>query len=132
MDVIDTIKYIDEIDVEHVLENKSITSSLALKRLVKPRLLFIGGDIEPHVWFYVGPRGDYVIVPKTYCSCKDFVINVMSRKKKRVCRHLIIQFIGSRKGLYRVVDIRDLETFSKIIHEILDINISPTLRKLLY
>ena len=131
IDYTDTYAYLEEKSTEDFLKDKSIQSSLALKRLIKPILQF-NKNVEPPVWFYVSPRRDHLIVPRTYCSCKDFIINVMSRKKKQVCRHLIIQYIGNIKKMYRTIIIPDLDTFLKIINEILDINISPTLRKLLY
>ena len=132
MDISSTMKYLNELNVDEIIRNKSLMSSLALKRLVKPILKFLGRDVEAPIWFYVGTRGDHIIVSKTYCSCKDFVINVMSRKKKPVCRHLIIQVVGSKKGLYRVVEIESLDLFYKIIHEISSIGLSPTLRRLLH
>ena len=126
-----TSMYLREKGFEEFKKDKTLQSSLALKRLVKPVFRF-ARDIESPIWFYVGTRSDHLIMPRIFCSCKDFVINVMSRKSKHVCRHLIIQFIGEQKGFYRVVELPDVETFVKIVYEILDINISPTLRKLLY
>jgi predicted nucleic acid-binding Zn finger protein len=124
-------RYLSGKSVEELSSDRRIYSSLLLKRLVKPILGF-KKDYEPPIWFYVAPNRDYIIVPETYCSCKDFIINVMSRKNREVCRHLVIQYLGGLKKIYREVLIPDMESYTRIIYEILDINISPTLRKLLY
>lgn len=127
----DTLSYLNRKSYEEFEKDRSLQSSLALKRLVKPIFVF-AENIEAPTWFYVTPRRDYLIIPGLYCSCKNFIINVMSRKNKYVCKHLVIQYIGSRKNMYRIVKLSDLDTYLNIIREILSINISPTLRKLLY
>ena len=130
MSIAETFRYISEVKKTGFLGNRSIQSSLMLKRLVKPRLLSI--DICPPLWFYTGVKRDYVVIPRVYCSCKSFVINVMSRKSVKTCRHLLIQAIGEENGLYREAAINDLDTLYKIVKEILDLGISPTLRRVLH
>lgn len=130
MNVFKLREHLERINISEVLRNRTISSSLLLKRVVKPKLLFLERDYTP-VWFYVGVR-DYVVIPKTYCSCMDFVVNVMSRKSKLVCRHLLIQYISEKTNTYREVRVNDNEELSRIISEVININISPTLRKLLF
>lgn len=131
MDVRDTYSYFDETVVEEV-SDRSVWSNASLKRMVKPILSYVGGEAEPVTWFYVGARHDHIIIPRIYCSCKDYLINVMSRKRRRVCRHLVIQYIAEKNGLYRVVSINDPDTYMSIVNEIIDIGVSLTLRKLLH
>jgi len=131
LDVRDTYSYFDETVVEEV-SDRSVWSNASLKRMVKPILSYVGGEAEPVTWFYVGARHDHIIIPRIYCSCKDYLINVMSRKRRRVCRHLVIQYIAEKNGLYRVVSINDPDTYMSIVNEIIDIGVSLTLRKLLH
>jgi len=111
--------------------DRAIQASLALRKIVKPILLF-AGNAEPPVWFYIGVKNDYVIVPRMFCSCKDFVVNVMSTKNKPFCKHLVLQLVSEARNMYRTVAIPSITDYLKIIREVLSINISPTLRKLLY
>lgn len=123
-------EYFEKIRIDELLKNSGVSSSLLLKKIVKPKPLFSINKYIP-IWFYVSVR-DYVVIPQTYCSCMDFVINVMSRKSKVVCKHLLIQYISEKTNNYREVEISSIEELAKIINEIIDINISPTLRKLLF
>jgi len=124
-------EYLEEKGSVEFSEDRAIQASLSLRKIVKPILLF-AGNAEPPVWFYIGVKNDYVIIPRTFCSCKDFVVNVMSVKNKLFCKHLVLQFVSEARSVYRTVAIPSVSDYLKIIREILSINISPTLRKLLY
>jgi len=126
----DTYEYVLKALSDPSSLDRVVKSQALLKKMIKPRLLFYRGDTN--IWFYIGTRYDHIIVPRTYCSCKEFLINVMSRKKKLVCKHLLIQELSEKTSNYRVVEISEPSLLYKIINEILDMNISPTLRKLLY
>jgi len=124
-------QYLEERGSLEFSEDRAIQASLTLRKIVKPILLF-AGNAEPPVWFYIGVRNDYIIVPRAFCSCKDFVINVMSMKNKPFCKHLVLQFMSEAMNIYRTVAIPSISDYLKIVREILSTNISPTLRKLLY
>jgi len=124
-------EYLEERSGTEFSVDRAIQASLALRKIVKPVLPF-AKNAEPPVWFYIGVKNDYIVVPRMFCSCKDFVINVMSMRNKPFCKHLVLQFMSEVKGMYRIVAIPSVSDYSKIINEILSINISPTLRKLLY
>ncbi|MET1160764.1 MAG: hypothetical protein ABWW65_07380 [Thermoprotei archaeon] len=130
MSVNDTYSYISNIKIEAVLRDKPLYSELVTKRVIKP--VIKGFLNELPIWFYTGVRGDYVLVSRVYCSCKDYIINIMSRKSKKSCKHLIIQKLAEETNEYRVVEVEDLDTLYKIVREILEIGISPTLRGLLH
>ncbi|MEM1674973.1 MAG: hypothetical protein QXX35_01605 [Desulfurococcaceae archaeon] len=130
MNVFKLVEFFEKTSVEKLTENKKISSSILLRRIVKPKLLYMSGEYTP-VWFYIGVK-DHVIIPKTYCSCMDFIVNVMSRKTRLFCKHLLIQYISEKTNNYREVEINSVEELTRIINEIIDINISPTLRRLLF
>jgi len=106
-----------------------IQSIVGLKKIVK---VLIEGSSNPPVWVYVGSSRDYLIIPRTFCSCMDFIINVMSKGVKPYCKHIVAQYIVEEKGLYREVRVPNMEILIKIINEILDLNISSTLRRYLH
>jgi predicted nucleic acid-binding Zn finger protein len=57
----------------------------------------------------VGRKRDYWVIPRLYCSCDDFYINVISRKSTPLCYHLLAQAIAERTGKYDVFNVSDEE-----------------------
>ncbi len=54
------------------------------------------------VWIVEGRRGDYLVMPRKFCSCDGFVYTVFKGVPKP-CYHLIAQAFAERFGFYRVV-----------------------------
>jgi len=124
-------EYLEEKGGVEYSGDRAIQASLSLRKIVKPILLF-AENAEPPAWFYIGVKNDHIIIPRIFCSCKDFVVNVMSMKNKTFCKHLVLQYMSEARAMYRTVAIPSVSDYLKVIREILSINISPTLRKLLY
>ena len=102
-----------------------LASALSEKRLIR-----LSG--RPEIWAYMGRRRDYVIVPRIFCSCRDFLVNSVGRSKHRPCYHLVAQVLASRQEAYRelagVID--DYEAW-RIVSEILEDGLSRTMRAVL-
>jgi len=85
------------LEVDHA---EKLVSSMSVKKYV----------FEPsgrEVWIVVGRAKEYFVIPKLYCQCDDFYINVVIRQKKGWCYHLLAQAIATRRGSYesyRVLD----------------------------
>lgn len=94
------------------------------------RFIKVNVDGKTLIWIFMGRREDHIIIPRTYCSCKDFIIHVLSQRRKLFCYHLVGQVIAEREKKYREVNV-DLKTCSIIVDEILDKGISVTLRRIL-
>ncbi|MDI9619733.1 MAG: hypothetical protein QFX33_02805 [Candidatus Nezhaarchaeota archaeon] len=60
-------------------------------------------------WIVVGKKRDYWVIPRLYCSCNDFYINVISRRKSVVCYHIIAQALAEKTCSYEVFNLSDEE-----------------------
>ncbi len=98
-----------------------------MKRFIVPR---IGGDEAP-VLLYIGVHRDHIIVFPFFCSCKHFVIRVMSEKRDKYCSHLLGARLAAEKKWYRVIDVSFKELWG-IVTEIIYYGRSKTLRRKLY
>lgn len=85
-------------------------------------------DHEASFWVYMGLRSDYVIIPGTFCSCKDFIIRTAINKTSAYCKHLLGQYIASREGKYITLRVSPSEA-AGILLEILNHEYSTTVRK---
>ncbi|MEM1834480.1 MAG: metal-binding protein [Thermosphaera sp.] len=128
LDVRDTARYLESIAPDSP-EAREIISEVYEKRFVKISCTL--GERTVDVWVYMGPRSDYLIVPRSFCSCKDFMIRVASTRKTLACKHLVGVELALRLGKKRDLAL-DADTCVKIAFEVLEKNLSPTLRKALY
>ncbi len=119
----DISKEIDRAIVEGYKHPK-LTEAIAGIRFVE---LIIEGTTL--LWIFMGKSEDHIIIPRTYCSCKDFIIHVLSQKRKLFCYHLVAQVIAEKEGKYRRVNV-DIDTCSRIINEVLEKGFSTTLRRI--
>jgi predicted nucleic acid-binding Zn finger protein len=106
------------------LMNEKVREALHYKRIIK-----LSSD-EVVIWVFYGKERDYLIVPKIYCSCMDFELNVIFRGVKKSCYHIITQHIAESNGFFRDLRVSS-ELINDILVEILYIGRSPTLRKIL-
>jgi predicted nucleic acid-binding Zn finger protein len=58
---------------------------------------------EKIVWIVVGKEKEYFVIPRLYCQCDDFYINVVIKKRAELCYHLLAQALADQLG--------DFETF---------------------
>ncbi len=91
------------------------------------RLVSIDG-VE--VYVFRGVERDYIVSPCRFCMCHDFVINVLGRRSKAVCYHVVGFEIARRRGKLRVVHVSS-EDLANIVLEIVLQGFSATLRRVL-
>ena len=84
------------------------------------------GDFAVHV--YKGHTRDYIVDPCRFCSCYDFLINVLSRRKKSACYHTAGFVIARRKGKLKILSVTPSE-FRDIVVEISLFGLSTRLRR---
>ncbi len=91
---------------------------------------YIRISVHPEAWVYLGRREDHVLVPRLYCSCLDFLVNVVGRRRKSPCYHLVGLELARKLG--RVKDLSSLAgpQAPKIMLEILEHGFSRELRRL--
>ncbi len=118
--------------VKEFLESSSCLSDLSdrvRESLYERRVLkLVCGD--NHYWFFNSKERDYLIVPKLYCSCMDFELNVITRGSKKYCYHIITQRCAEVSGMFKELLV-DSETLNDIVTEVVYVGRSNTLRKLL-
>ncbi|MCS7127794.1 MAG: hypothetical protein N3E36_00770 [Sulfolobales archaeon] len=120
--------YVESVEIKELRLKRSVYSQAVLKRYVKVIMELGGSKVDLGLWFYVGEERDHIIVPKSYCSCKYFTINVVADRKAIACPHIFGQRIAEEEGLYRVITV-DLDCLKKILAEALSYGVSPTIRK---
>ncbi len=94
-----------------------------LRRIIK--LISGSGKI---IYIALGTTGDYLLIPKLFCTCKDFELNVVIRRTKGTCYHLIALELALKSNSFRELRVND-DTLNDIIYEILFSGRSVTLRK---
>ncbi|MEM3364915.1 MAG: hypothetical protein QXM93_00655 [Candidatus Methanomethyliaceae archaeon] len=59
------------------------------------------------VWIVVGREKEYFVIPRLYCQCDEFYINVVIRRKSDLCYHLLAQAISEKIGKYESFEVPD-------------------------
>ncbi|MDH5815968.1 MAG: hypothetical protein QE164_04195 [Candidatus Nezhaarchaeota archaeon] len=104
--------------VMQILQELGVTiEEVTLKRLKKALETVNKGRVKKYIfrpsgrviWIVVGKGRDYWVIPKLYCSCDDFYINVISRRKSPLCYHLLAQALAEKTGNYEVFNVSDEE-----------------------
>ncbi len=124
-------EYLNELSVKQLESMKRIISPVTLRKFIKIVIKEGKNKYEAPIWFYIGTRSDHIIVPRLYCSCKHFVIRVMSEKQSLGCLHIAGQKLAEEKRIYRVIEMTHEECL-EAIYEILKYGRSRVVRKILY
>jgi predicted nucleic acid-binding Zn finger protein len=59
------------------------------------------------VWAAKGENQEHLIYPKLYCSCQDFYKNVVIKKKRKFCKHILAQVISEALGKFETISLED-------------------------
>jgi predicted nucleic acid-binding Zn finger protein len=59
------------------------------------------------VWIVVGREKEYFVMPGFYCQCDDFYINVVIRKRSKLCYHLFAQALAEHLNNYETFEVPD-------------------------
>ncbi len=129
------MQYLEPEDIKKLLKNiifsKNIPSK-AKEAIYSERIIHvISRRGKEYFWIFRGKNRDYVIVPEYSCTCKDFIIHVVSENTRRPCYHLVAQKIAEEEGKYVKLHIDEDSLIDDILLEILWYNYSPTLRRIL-
>jgi len=80
--------------------------------------------------FFKGKDRDYFLIRRLFCTCKDFEFNVVLRRKKLACYHLIATEVAERESAIKELRL-SADEFYDIMYEIVLNGRSNILRKLL-
>ncbi len=129
------MQYLEAKDIPILLKNIISSNNIPLKskEAVRSRRIIhiITRGRREYFWIFKGRNRDYIIIPEYSCTCKDFIIHVVSEKNRRPCYHLIAQKIAEIEKKYLEVKIEEEAVIDDILLEILWHNYSPTLRRIL-
>lgn len=81
------------------------------------------------VWFYLGPKSTHYIIPRTYCSCKDYNLNVVHKSVNSPCYHLILQVLVEAENSFLEVEL-DREVFREVLEEVEELEESEKLKRI--
>ncbi len=102
----DLIKYL-----ESIFPNKSPDVLEVIKRGITK---YIYTPSDRIIWTAIGENAEYLIYPKTFCSCSDFYKRVIIEKKRNFCKHLIAQIICEALDNFKVNKLDNIN-FNKFI-----------------
>jgi predicted nucleic acid-binding Zn finger protein len=78
---------------------RTITEKRVTKHIFKPS--------NKQIWIVSGKNRDYLIISDFYCTCDDFYLNVVIRKKIKICYHILAKRLAEALDLYTRYDQTD-------------------------
>ena len=97
-----------------IYPNKSTSVIEVLKRGI---IKYIYKPSNRTVWTAQGENQEHLIYPKLYCSCQDFYKNVVIKKKRKFCKHILAQVISEALNQFKIVTLED-NKFRELISEL--------------
>lgn len=85
----------DKIDTEDLVKDYNVMQVVASRRILRVRV--------KRLTLYIVGSGSriHVVIPRIFCSCADFSINIVARCSKPYCVHMAAAELAERRGLYR-------------------------------
>jgi len=90
--------------IESIFPDKSPNILKVIKRGITKYTFKPSGKI---VWTAMGQNNEYLIYPKVYCGCIDFYKNVVIKRIRGFCKHIIAQVICEALNNYQISIIED-------------------------
>ena len=90
--------------IESIFPDKSPNILKVIKRGITKYTFKPSGKI---VWTAMGQNNEYLIYPKVYCGCIDFYKNVVIKRVRGFCKHIIAQVICEALDNYQISIIED-------------------------
>ena len=115
------------VEMEDRLERSKRIEREALRAVREGRVIKVVFEPSGRTFWLVYGRKfkrTYLVIPRLYCSCRDFLVNVFLRGRASECYHMRARDIAEREGLYREKTLPDseLENFLReLYHSILAI-----------
>lgn len=108
---------IDQTIINYLDNNFSNKSSSIIEVLDRGITKYIYKPSNRALWTALGTEHEYIIYPKLFCSCIDFYKEVVVKKSRKFCKHLIAQIISKSLNNYHTIELEDNE-FSIRVEEI--------------
>ncbi len=92
--------------IESIFPDKSPNILKVIKRGITKYTFKPSGKI---VWTAMGQNNEYLLYPKVYCGCIDFYKNVVIKRIRGFCKHIIAQVICEALNNYQISIIEDVK-----------------------
>ncbi len=92
-------------------------------------IILSSGGRKAHI--FKSRSRDYLVIPGRVCTCRDFEINVVFKKLRPACYHLVTTHIALKEGLAKTLNVPS-DVYDDIITEVIYAGKSSTLRKILH
>ncbi|MCK4286982.1 MAG: SWIM zinc finger family protein, partial [Candidatus Lokiarchaeota archaeon] len=99
--------------LESVFPDKSATVIEVIKRGITKYVYTPSNRI---VWTAKGENQEHMIYPQLYCSCQDFYKNIVIKRKRDFCKHILAQIISEALKSYKLEKVKD-QHFNKLIRD---------------
>ena len=105
----------DEI-IEFIDNMFSGNSQKVLDVISKGVVKYIHQPSNRITWIARGNKCDHLVYPQLYCSCQDFYKNVVIKRNRNYCKHVLAQSICEITGKFETKKRKD-EDFMDLINE---------------
>ncbi len=99
--------------LESVFPDKSATVIEVIKRGITKYVYTPSNRI---VWTAKGENQEHMIYPQLYCSCQDFYKNIVIKRKRDFCKHILAQIISEALKSYKQEKVKD-QHFNNLIRD---------------
>lgn len=112
------IEFFDKVKEKKIIDNELVQKLEELYPDKSPMILevikrgVVKNVYKPSnrvVWTVIGENDEYIVYPKLFCSCNDFYNNVVIKRKRNFCKHLLAQLICEALNSYKFVELKDIE-----------------------
>ncbi|MCS7111258.1 MAG: hypothetical protein N3D82_03055 [Ignisphaera sp.] len=112
--------------LKHFLNHSKLLMAISMKRFI----VLTDKEYGLRVYVFKGVDRDYLVSPCSMCTCSDFIINFVGKKRDYPCYHVIGFAIAERQNRLSYVEL-DHSTLVAIISEIVFLGFSTRLRKII-
>ena len=99
--------------LESVFPDKSATVIEVIKR---GSTKYVYTPSNRIVWTAKGENQEHMIYPQLYCSCQDFYKNIVIKRKRDFCKHILAQIISEALKSYKQEKLKD-KHFNNLIRD---------------
>lgn len=115
----------DEV-LNHFTNHEKLLNAINMNRFV----VLIDRMYGLRVYVFRGSDRDYLVSPCRMCTCSDFIINFIGRKRGYPCYHVVGFTIAEKQNRLKYVEL-DHVTLISIVSEVVSQGFSPKLRKII-
>jgi predicted nucleic acid-binding Zn finger protein len=103
-------EHVEQSDIEFFKERYGKRFVRAYRAVEENRVsLYIFHPSETNKWTVKGRKREYLVIPETFCTCRDFYQAVVINGESLMCYHLLAQQIASIRKQHLTIESTDAE-----------------------